>query len=149
MRKYIFIMVSILCLASCKWHRDYCHHCGQYFDCCRCNQYYHSYYAPKDDGFTAKTLIGVWQANYSYNYEKFLGFTPKQFNFVNERYCDITYSVGSSSDWYTETYTYSYSSGYIKFARNGKTFSFKINEFIYPTLTLSDSHGKYEWYKKQ
>lgn len=141
-------MVSILCLASCKWHHDYCHRCGEHLDCCKC--YNNCYYScsTRNDAFTAGTLIGIWQTNYHVGYENGIGFTPKQFNFVNHQYCDITYSIGNSSTWYTETFNYVYSSGHIKFSGHGRIFSLKINGFLYPTLTLSDSHGKYEWYKR-
>jgi hypothetical protein len=91
-------------------------------------------------------LIGVWQIDYNIGYERGLGMTPKQIQFFNNHTCDITYSVGRETEWWTDTYTYTYTGSYIRFNNGyGSSFSFKVRGYLFPELYLEDSFGYYTW----
>ena len=143
MKRFVILLLAVISLVSCEcpFNDKYCPSCHLSPSECSCSG------RTSSDRFTARTLYGVWQVSYHQGYEEGIGITPKQIEFFDDHTCDITYSVGNEVDWWTDTYIYAYSSGYIKFSKQGRTFSFKVRNFLFPTLTLQDSHGTYEWYK--
>lgn len=140
--KFILFIVSLISIAACNY--EYCDICDRRVEYCICRNSYGN-----GDYFTASTLIGVWQIAYNEGYEKGLGFTPKQIEFFDGHKCDITYAKGREPDWLTDTYTYTYTSKYIKFNKGRTTFMFKLDSFTFPTLIVLDSFGRYEWHKKR
>jgi hypothetical protein len=115
----------------------------EYGNSCRCEKNGVTYYY---DNFYADKLLGTWQCSYNTIIYS-TSMNIKEIKFITNRKCDIVYSIGRNVDWYTETYNYSYSSGYIRFSREGNTFSFYIAGYIFPELYLEDSMGKYTWHK--
>lgn len=140
MKKYILLLVAAILYVSCE-----CQFCGH--TRCICgdnNQTARLTY--NNDYFCADKLLGTWQMDYGCivgNIEL------KQIKFFDGRYCDITMVQRYDTDWYTETWTYSYYGNTIKFARNdGRTmFSFNVKGYIFPELYLRDSFGTYTWRK--
>ena len=98
------------------------------------------------DYFCADKLLGTWQMDYGCTVGNI---ELKEIKFLDGWYCDITMAQVRNTDWYTETWTYTYYGNTIKFARNdGRTaFSFKINGYTFPELYLQDSFGRYTWRK--
>ena len=142
MKKVILLLLVIVALTSCE---KYCPICDRYGDC-SCNtrsgeSYGVTYYG---DQFYADKLLGTWQCDYN----TIVGnMNIKEIKFVSNRKCDITYSVSRNVGWYTDTFNYSFSSGYLRFTRGGSTFSFHYVGYIFPELYLEDSNGKYTWRK--
>jgi hypothetical protein len=138
----LILCVFLLTACDCPYGEEYCMNCGKPIRHCTCYYYAQS----NSDRFTAKTLIGVWQMAYDEGYFNGMGIIPKQIEFFDGHTCDITYCKGKDPDWFTDTYTYTYTSGYIKFNKGRTTYMFKYREFLFPTLTVQDSFGTYEWY---
>lgn len=130
MKKHLItLMMLILALASCEdYPEDYCPHATQ---------------SSRTNGqqvLTVKKLIGTWQCSYDMR----VGTTElKQIRFINETECEIIESELYSTDWTTYSYAWTAYGGYIKFARNSKSFSFKIDDYIWPEVYLRDSFGRY------
>ncbi len=135
---WIFLLLLLVSLTSCD-------------KLCFCDEIYDEYPShntkPNREGdkFYADKLLGTWQTTSTYvgNLE------IKQIEFINNRLCDITYSEGYRTTWYTETFLYSYSGGYLTFGRadDKYSFAFKIEGYTYPELYLRDSFGQYAWHK--
>jgi len=147
MKKVILMFIAIVALTSCDC--CYCPVCGEWGDDCTCDRNYVKYTSCGhnngcNDYFCAETLLGTWQCDY---YTVIDNKTIKEIKFFSNRLCDITYSEGKDPDWFTDTYTYSYVGGYIKFTRNGRTYALKVDRFIFPELYLRDSFGEYTWRK--
>ena len=140
MKKVILMFIAIVALTSCNCR--YCPICGELDYYCTCNRNSVKYNG--SDYFCAETLLGTWQCDYNTVIDHK---TIKEIKFFSNRLCDITYSEGRDPDWFTDTYTYSYVGGYIKFTRNGSTYALKIDRFIFPELYLRDSFGEYTWRK--
>lgn len=139
MRKIILLIAIIASVCSCE---RYCPFCDDHGDCDHCGNKPTLTY--KSDSFYADKLIGTWQCSYNTVVGKM---NLKTIEFIDSRRCDITYSEYQEVDWYTETFIYSYSGQYLKFSRNGVTFSFHIKDYIFPELYVEDSFGKYTWKK--
>lgn len=139
MKKFILFLVTIIAFVACEPYCPYCEGRG-YCDYCGENRGVTYTY----DKFYADKLIGVWQCSHNTSVGNI---NLKEITFIDNRKCDIVYSVGKTTDWYTETYSYSYSSGYIRFTKNGVTFSFHMKGYIYPELYVEDSFGQYNWHK--
>ena len=133
-KKILLLLIAIVCFASCDW--EYCKRCGEFRRDCVCHNTYHS------DYFCAETLIGIWQMHTVVGTVEL-----KEIEFFDGHKCDITYSEGRDPDWFTDTYTYTFTSGYIKFNKGRSSFSFKVKDFIFPSLWVKDSFGTYEWRK--
>lgn len=162
MKKIILLLFAVISLSSCDINCCMncdgrgCQYCKPYGcaycnfsrnGCSNCNRGYvnrNSGGGGYGDVFCADKLLGTWQMDYpSYVGDMEL----KEIKFIDEWKCDITFSVGRNPDWYTHTYSYSYSSGYIRFTRSGSTFSFKVERYLFPELYLRDSFGTYTWRK--
>lgn len=140
MRKIVLLLIAIISLSSCD---NYCPYCDGYGNCDYCGSRVGIAY--KDgDYFSSEKLLGTWQCDYN-NYVG--NMLLKEIEFFDGNKCDIVYSIGREVDWYTDTFTYSYVSGYIKFARNGTAFSFKVKGYLFPELYVQDSFGTYSWRK--
>lgn len=140
MKKFLFFITIIIALVSCD---KYCPYCGNYGNCDHCGKN-NATLTYKRDYFCAETLLGTWQMDYN---TRVSGIEFKQIKFFDNRKCDITYSEGYDPTWYTDTYTYTYSSGFIRFDKGRSSFTFKVKGFIYPELYLQDSFGTYTWRK--
>lgn len=140
MKKAILMLITIVTLTLCDC--CYCPVCGEWSNDCTCNRNYVNYKG--GDYFCAKTLLGTWQCDYP----TIVGnMEIKQINFIDDWNCDITYAIGREPDWYTHTYRYSYSNKCLRFSRNGSTFSFIFNGYLFPELYLKDSRYNYTWRK--
>lgn len=138
MKKLLLLLVTI-CFVACE-----CPYCGE--KTCRCGNHdrYGVHY--DYDYFCADKLLGEWQVTYGCQVGNI---ELKDIKFFDGWRCDITMAQVRSTDWYTETWTYTYYGNTIKFARNdGRTvISFKVSGYIYPELYLEDSFGTYTWRK--
>ena len=138
MKKIFVFLTSILLLVSCDC--CYCPVCGEWD--CTCNRNYVHYSG--SDYFCADKLLGTWQCDY---YTVVGNMTIKEIKFLDNHTCDITYANGRYTDWYTDTYLYSYSSGYLRFSRDGINFMFQVSGYLFPELYVRDSFGNYTWKK--
>lgn len=136
MKKLILLFLAITCLVSCN-----CQYCGERK--CVCNEYGVRY---NYDYFCADKLLGEWQISYPC---KVGNMEIKDIKFFDGWKCDIIMAESRNTDWFTETWTYTYVGKYITFSRIGKstTFSFYVDGYIYPELYLKDSFGTYTWRK--
>ena len=139
MKKFIFIIFTLATLfVSCE---KYCPYCDGY-GCDYCGVTRTLTYT--NDYFCAEKLLGTWQCDY----DNYVGnMLLKEIKFLSSKKCDIIYSIGRNTEWYTDTFNYSYSGSYIKFSNNGTAFSYRIDGFIFPELYVRDSFGKYTWKK--
>lgn len=144
MKSKIILLLSIIFISTSCY--EYCPYCGNY-GYCDCCTHHNPTITYTRDYFCAETLIGTWQIEYNANYKRGLGIEPKQIKFFDERKCDITYSEGNDPTWYTETYNYTYASGFIRFDKGRNSFAFKYRDFIFPELYVQDSFGNYKWRK--
>lgn len=132
MKKLLVIIAcitTILFLESCE---RICNVCRNYENECICS--YNS------DEFRAEKLLGTWQCEYT----TIVGnMHLKQIKFMSHHKCDITYSINDNTSWWTDTYEYSYSSGYLRFYTIDNSFSFKVKDYCFPELKLMDSFGIY------
>ena len=138
-KKALSLIVIFLALVSCE---KYCPHCGEYYT----NRHMCSNYGVKyssNDHFCAETLLGTWQMDYN----RVNGIELKQIEFFDGHKCDVTYQVGYDPDWLTDTFTYTYTSGYVKLNKGRASFAFKVRGFLWPELYLQDSFGNYTWRK--
>lgn len=143
MKKLILFITIIIALISCE---KYCPYCENRGNCDHCGGH-NSTLTYSYDYFCAETLLGTWQMDYNKGYINGLGVELKQIKFFDGRKCDITYSDGYYPTWYTETYNYTYASGFIRFDKGRSSFTFKVKGFIYPELYVQDSFGNYTWRK--
>jgi hypothetical protein len=81
------------------------------------------------------------------DYNRVNGIELKQIEFFDGHKCDVTYQVGYDPDWLTDTFTYTYTSGYVKLNKGRTSFAFKVRGFLWPELYLQDSFGNYTWRK--
>ena len=139
MKKVFCLIVVVLTLVSCE---KYCPHCGEYGHS-YCNNTNNSYRSSNNDYFCARTLLGIWQMDYN----RTNGIELKQIEFFDGHRCDVTYQVGYDPDWLTDTFTYTYTGGYVKLNKDRTTLSFKVRGFLFPELYLQDSFGYYTWRK--
>lgn len=143
MKKILFIITIIVAFVSCDEYCPYCENNG-YCDYCGQDRRVLRY---ANDYFCAETLLGTWQMDYSPNYLRGMGIELKEIVFFDGHKCDITYSEGDYPTWYTDTYEYTYASGYVRFNRGRSSFTFKVKGFTFPELYLQDSFGNYTWRK--
>ena len=155
MRKILFGLFTIVILASC----EYCIVCGEYPCVCH-NSKYVSGNNGSSDYFSASTLVGEWQMS-GYHDEEYMngcGIIPKSIVFGGIPVgsfgrCTITYMKGRNPQWYQMDLHYNYVRRELTFYGTNelgglvKLFSFTYREFLFPTLTIEDSFGKYEWNK--
>lgn len=143
MKKIVYGLLALMVFASCKYH-----------PCCVWEDEYYGhpvYERSVSDYLPASNLIGTWQVENNNAYYEGIGIMPKQIVFFDSNWCDITYEVSNrSTERLTETFRYSYNGRYIRFSSTEGTlnFGFKIEDFLYPTLTLRDSYGRYKWCKR-
>lgn len=147
MKKLLITLIGIFCLVSCDC-MEWCPRCQDYHnwdEICpyesKGGNYYHN---TNQDMFCQSKLIGYWQT---------VGTTVDNIEilsirFLNDLYCDVEIKERNGTDNPTYTYSYLYSQKYIRLTRNGKTIQFNIDGYLYPTLTVYDSFGKYKWDKK-
>jgi hypothetical protein len=143
MKKILLFITIIIALVSCE---KYCPYCDNRGNCDYCGKH-RSTLTYTTDYFCAETLLGTWQMDYNPNYNRGMGIELKEIKFFDSRKCDITYSEGNDPTWYTETYNYTYASGFIRFDKGRSSFTFKYKGFIFPELYLQDSFGNYTWRK--
>lgn len=92
------------------------------------------------DKFRAETLIGNWTCLTTVG-----AMEIKSITFFDDHKCDVTYSQVRGVDWFTDTYSYTYTSGYIRLSRGRTSIQFKVSGFLFPELYVSDSFGTYAW----
>ena len=132
MKKIILFISILISFISCDNPYDECYYDERY--------YLTSYSRTGKDVFYADILLGCWQCDYN----MIVGTNElKTINFKTSNKCDITMNQIRDIDRNTYTFNYLYDGKYIKFTRNGMTFSFRISGFLYPELYLQDSFGKY------
>lgn len=175
-KKVLYLLALICLLFSCDFDcfDTKCYHCGYVFDnsyvyCPRCG--YSRYgngvcpsYSNGGDYFSEGTLIGEWQMSNTLGtetaYMNGCGIIPKDIVFSNVKMgnmgfkkCTMTYAIADDPQWYQANLFYNYVRRELTFyyindyGKEEKLFAFTYNDFLYPTLTLQDSFGKYEWRK--
>ena len=138
MKKVILLLLAIVALTSCE---KYCPYCNEYERDCRCERNGITY---NYDHFYADKLLGTWQCDYNTTIGTM---NLKEIDFFSSSKCDIIYSIGKNTEWYTETFDYSYVGKYLRFSRGRTNFSLYIKGYIFPELYLEDSFGEYTWRK--
>jgi hypothetical protein len=161
----IILLVALCLLSSCNWCEDTkCNRCGYVYDnelvvCPRCGYSQHS-----GDYFSAGTLVGEWQMSNTVNTEKAYmngcGIIPKGIVFSNVKggnygfkKCTMTYAIDNEPQWYEADLLYNYVRRELTFyyineyGKEEKLFAFTYKDFLFPTLTVQDSFGTYEWRK--
>ena len=98
------------------------------------------------DGFSADKLLGTWQC---YHPMIIGGVEYKQIKFMSGGKADITMARLGETDWYTETYSYSYYGNTLRFSRSGSNISLTIDGYLFPELYLRDSFGRYTMAKRR
>lgn len=155
MRKLLFCIFAIVILTSC----ECCPICGEYPCVCHGDKCYNngnSY----GDYFSASTLVGEWQmvGYHDSEYMNGCGIIPKDIIFGgiptgNFGRCTMTYMEGKNPQWYQMDLYYNYVRRELTFYGTDelgnlkKLYSFTYRSFLFPTLTVEDSFGKYEWNK--
>ena len=163
----IILLLALLCLmVSCNWScEDTKCRCGYVYDnsytfCPRCG------YSRTSGGdyFSQSTFIGEWQMSNTVNTEKAYmngcGIIPKGIVFSDVkggnfgfRKCTMTYAINNDPQWYQVDLLYNYVRKELTFyyindyGKEEKLFAFTYRNFLFPTLTLQDSFGTYEWNK--
>lgn len=105
-----------------------------------------SYANSKGDVFYAEKLLGTWQCYYPMIIG---GVEFKEIKFLSNGKADITMAKQRDTDWYTETYDYSYYGSTLRLSRNGSNISLHIDDYLFPELYLSDSFGRYTMAKRK
>jgi len=141
MKKIIFLLLAVISFASCE-----CPYADWDDNGFRENGGKQAKLTYNGDYFCADKLLGTWQMDYGCTVGNV---ELKQIKFFDGWYCDITMAQMRNTDWFTETWTYTYYGNTIKFARNdGRTaFSFTLRGYTFPELYLQDSFGRYTWRK--
>ena len=131
MKKLFLLLISAFILTSCDVY-----YCDDDFDGPHTTKW------QGNDYFYADRLIGTWQCCYP----MLVGSVEfKQIRFMRDGYADITMAYNRDTDWFTETYRYTYYGKTIRFEKNGQVVSFTIYSFLSPELTVYDSLGRYIW----
>ena len=171
----IILLLAFLCLVvSCDVCFDTkCWNCGYVYDntytyCPRCgySHYSNGSYSNYSGGdyFSSGTLIGEWQMSNTLNTEKAYmngcGIIPKGIVFSNVKEgnvgfkkCTMTYAIDNEPQWYQADLLYNYVRRELTFyyindyGKEEKLFAFTYMDFLFPTLTVQDSFGTYEWNK--
>ena len=155
----ILLLIFACLLVSCNWKCERCGYCydDRYSVCPKCGN--------GDSGgdyFSASTLIGEWQMSNTLNTEKAYmngcGIIPKEIVFSNVKggnygfkKCTMTYAI--DNERYQADLLYNYVRRELTFyyindyGKEEKLFAFTYKDFLYPTLTIQDSFGTYEWRK--
>lgn len=164
-KKILNLIGIVFLLVSCNWCEDTkCRRCGYVYSndlavCPKCAYSPHS-----GDYFSTSTLIGEWQMSNTLNTEKAYmngcGVIPKGIVFSNVKCgnygfkkCTMTYAVGNDPQWYQADLLYNYVRRELTFyyingyGKEEKLFVFTYKDFLFPTLTIQDSFGTYEWQK--
>lgn len=153
MKKYILYLLIAICFTSCN-----CPYCHEFPCICDCE--YATRVTTNSDYFSAATLVGEWQMS-NYNDEAYMngcGIIPKDIVFASQPIgefgrCTMTYMVGRDPQWYQVDLYYNYVRreltfyGVDEYGQLKKLFAFTYKEFLFPTLIVQDSFGKYEWRK--
>ena len=100
----------------------------------------------KGNTFYADMLIGTWQC---YHPMVVGGVEFKQITFMSGGKADIIMAKKQDTDWYTETYNYTYYDNTLRFSRGRNNLSFTIDDFLFPELYLRDSFGRYTMAKRR
>ena len=98
------------------------------------------------DVFYADVLLGTWQCYYPMIIS---GVEFKQIKFMSGGKADITMAQQHDTEWYTETYNYSYYGNTLRFSRSGRNISLTIEGYLFPELYLRDSFGHYTMAKRR
>ena len=98
------------------------------------------------DAFYAEKLLGTWQCYYPMIIG---GMEFKQIKFMSGGKADITFAKPYETDWYTETFNYSYYGNTLRFSKSGSNISLTIEGFLFPELYLRDSYGRYTMAKRR
>ncbi|MBE6260014.1 MAG: hypothetical protein E7104_06375 [Prevotella sp.] len=98
------------------------------------------------DVFYADVLLGTWQCYYPMIIS---GVEFKQIKFMSGGKADITMAQQHDTEWYTETYNYSYYGNTLRFSRSGSNISLTIEGYLFPELYLRDSFGHYTMAKRR
>lgn len=155
MKKILFYVFIIITLTSCT-----CPYCHEYPCICDCEYKQSITKGGSSDYFSAATLVGEWQmVGYHDNeYMNGCGIIPKGIIFAKQEdgefgRCTMTYSVDKNPQWYQMDLEYNYVRRELTFYRINsvgkleKFISFTYRGFLFPTLTIEDSFGRYEWNK--
>lgn len=146
MKKILYIITIIFALSSCDC-MEYCVRCGVYHEWnepCPYENMGGSFKHRDEDVFSQSKLIGFWQTNGTYvdNMELL------SIRFIDDKRCDIEMKKKYDTNNPTYTFKYLYTQKTIKFTKDGKTIEFHIDSYLSPTLTVSDSFGRYKWNKR-
>ena len=98
------------------------------------------------DVFYADVLLGTWQCYYPMIIS---GVEFKQIKFMSGGKADITMAQQHDTEWYTETYNYSYYGNTLRFSRSESNISLTIEGYLFPELYLRDSFGHYTMAKRR
>lgn len=160
MKRVLICLLVIITLSSCR----YCPICKEY-NCICGREYAYREGNSSSDYFSAATLIGEWQMSgyHDQEYMNGCGIIPKGILFSNQTVtdngrtkfyrCTMTYSVGRDPQWYQKDFGYNYVRRELTFyyiddyGKWEKFISFTYKNFLFPTLTIQDSFGTYEWNK--
>ena len=99
-----------------------------------------------DDVFHADVLLGIWQCYYPMIIG---GVEFKQIKFMSGGRADITMAKQYDTEWYTETFNYTYYGNTLRFSRSGSNISLTIEGYLFPELYLRDSFGHYTLAKRK
>jgi len=151
----LLAFLCLLCSCDCMFGREVCRKCKNDVDNCICYRSNGS-----SDYFSANTLIGEWQMSGGNDkaYMDGCGLIPKGIVFAEPPYgsfgrCTMTYAIGQDPQWYQIDLAYNYVRRELTFYDTDeygeleKWFSFTYYGFLFPTLTVQDSFGTYEWRK--
>lgn len=159
MKKVLISLIAMFVLTSCN-----CPICHDWPCTCKHNTVTSSG-SSSSDYFSAATLIGQWQMSgyHDQEYMNGCGLIPKGIIFSSQTMsdrrgtkfsrCTMTYSVGRNPQWYEKDLWYNYVRRELTFYyidENNeweKFISFTYKNFLFPTLTIQDSFGTYEWNK--
>ena len=100
----------------------------------------------KSDAFYSEKLLGTWQCYYPMIIG---GVEFKEIKFLSNGKADITMAKQRDTEWYTETYDYTYYGSTLRFSKNGSNISLHIDGYLFPELYLSDSFGSYTIAKRK
>ena len=158
MRKIIFYLLAVMFITACEcpFETEICSNCRRPLSECRC---YPSSYG-NSDYFSAATLVGEWQM-VGYNDDAYMdgcGLIPKDIVFASQPVgefgrCTMTYAIGRDPQWYQVDLYYNFVRRELTFyyvdeyGEMRKLFAFTYTNFLFPTLTMKDSFGTYDWNK--
>lgn len=152
MKKVILLAVGLIVLLSCDCPYE---EFGE-------DRYERGYYSinrnQKNDAFYADMLLGGWQCDYPMiisGMGELLGeqsnkkYELKWMQFVSYNKCDITIQEVGNVERRVYTFSYLYDGNTIRLSRNNRTVILTIRGFVYPTLYLIDTFGRYTIEKKR